>query len=101
MPFLALANDRVEDDCGGDQQFERRFVELQPRGDEGSKAQADRDAAEKKVEDMPAAVCLGEVGAKAIRPAVRLLEQPDRRGDIVRFGAADAVALPLISNLRC
>ena len=49
---------------------------------------------------MPAAIGLGEVRREPVGPAVRLLEQVDRRRDVVRLGAAGAIAAPLVANLR-
>ena len=100
MPFLARADDRVEDDRERDQQFERGFLELEVRRHERAKAEADRDAAKHEVEDVPAAVGLGEMRREPIGPAIGLFEQVDRRRDIVRLDAAGAIAPPFVADLR-
>jgi hypothetical protein len=70
------------------------------RRHERREAEAHGDTAEHEVEDMPAAIGLREMGRQAIRPAIRLLKDPDGREDVVRLGATDAVTLPLVVDLR-
>ena len=90
----------VEDDRERDQQLERRFLELEVRRHERAEAEAHGDAAEHEVEDVPAAIGLGEMGREPVGPAVGFLEQIDRRRDIVRLGAAGAIAPPFVADLR-
>ena len=74
-------------------------LELEVRRHERAEADAHRDTAEHEVEDVAAAIGLGEVRREPIGPAIGLLEQVDRRGDLVRVGAACTVAFPFVADL--
>ena len=83
-----------------DQQFGRGKFEFHVRCHEGAQAEAHRDAAEHEVEDVAASIGLREVRRQPIGPGVGFLQRPDRRADIMRFGAPRAIARPFVADLR-
>jgi hypothetical protein len=101
VPLLARTDDRIENDSERDQELESGSLEFEVRGHERGQAQADGEAAENEVEDMPASVSLREVGREPIGPTVGFFENVDACREIVRLGAAHAIAAPFIANLGC
>ena len=75
----------------------RRPLELAVRRHERAEADAHRDAAQHELEDVPAAVGLGEVGRQPVGPAIGILEQVDRRVDVVGVAHPCAILLPFVA----
>ena len=100
MPLEACPDLRIEDDREGDHYLERGEFEFEVRRHECAEAETYGHSAEQEIEDVSAAVGLGEMRREPVGPAVRLFEQVDRSVDLVRFGAPLAVAPPFVADLR-
>ena len=63
--------------------LERRLLELEVRRHECAETKAHRDAAKQEIEDVAAAIGLGEVRREPVGPAIGFLEQVDRRVEML------------------
>src|SRR3954451_24478555 len=95
-----MADDRIENDCKRNQELERRLFELEAWGHECGESQTDSKTAENKIEDVAAAIGLGEMRREPVGPAIGPFQKVDWCRQVVGLRAPGAIALPFVADLR-
>ena len=91
MPLLAVAGDRVHEDCENDHEQRRLQKDAPPGQHEIADPKKHGEGAKHEIEDVPATEGLGEMAGEAVRPFVPGSQEIERHRD--RLGAVAGLAI--------